>query len=119
MTTGTTSSARADTTARALPLLTIYASIGNSDDRLTQHRWSVYAASFINTIHRHISPAYLPGQIHGIWYSAPDSEFQNACVCFEATPDQAAKLRADLTAVRELQQQDSIAWAEVTRTEFI
>ena len=99
-------------------MLTVYASIGNSDDKLSQQRWSVYAQSFVSTIHRHVSPRYLPGQVHGIWYSAPDAPWQNACVCFEATPEQAALVRQDLEELRKHQEQDSIAWA-VARTEFI
>jgi hypothetical protein len=95
-------------------VLTIYASIGNSDDKLSQHEWSVYVRSFVNTVHRYVRP----GQVHGIWHSFPDDPYQNACICFEATPEQAADVRRDLEELRQLHRQDSIAWA-TAQTEFI
>lgn len=94
-------------------MLTVYASIGNSDDKLTQYRWGVYVQSFLNTIRRHAS------QVHGEWYSAPDAPWQNACCCFEVTPDSAITIRQDLNELRILHEQDSIAWAVAPLTEFI
>lgn len=105
--------------ATLVPIITIYASIGNSDDRLPQQQWSVYAQSFVTTIQRHVGPHWLPGGVHGEWYSLSNAPWQNACVCFEATADQARLIRADLEELRTLHDQDSVAWAEVTRTEFI
>jgi hypothetical protein len=51
--------------------MTIYISIGNSDDKLTQFQW----ASFQNDVSRALDA--FGAHIHGQWYSAPDSAFQN------------------------------------------
>ena len=93
--------------------ITVYASIGNSDDKLTQVRWSGYTRRFVNEINQYAS------HVHGIWYAAPDSPFQNACVCFEIDADDAAFVRAQLAGVCRAFEQDSIAWAVAPTTEFI
>ncbi|GAA4225994.1 hypothetical protein GCM10022254_09420 [Actinomadura meridiana] len=94
-------------------MITVYASIGNSDDKLTQTRWSGLAQRFVNEINQFAS------RIHGVWYSAPDSRYQNACVCFEITGARAPYLREYLAAACKDFDQDSIAWAVVQGTEFI
>jgi hypothetical protein len=92
-------------------MITVYASIGNSDDKLTQARWSEFADLFVTIIRAHAVA------IHGVWYSRPDAPFQNACVCFEVDED-AVPLRLELTHLCAEFEQDSIAWAVAT-TEFI
>lgn len=94
-------------------LVAVYASIGNSDDRLTQARWSGLARRFENEINQYAT------RVHGVWYSAPDAPFQNACVCFEIEADDAAFVRGQLGRVAAAFEQDSIAWAVVQGTEFI
>lgn len=90
----------------------IYASIGNSDDKLTQSRWAKFVNVTITTIRGHAKA------IHGEWMSAPNAPFQNACVCFEITDEAAAELKHELNILRVAFDQDSIAWA-VAETEFI
>jgi hypothetical protein len=92
--------------------ITVYASIGNSDDKLTQRRWSEFADLFVTIIRAHAE------QVHGVWYSRPDAPWQNACVCFEIGDDE-IPLRMELAHLAVEYEQDSIAWAEVDTTEFI
>lgn len=94
-------------------MLTVYASIGNSDNRLSQGSWSGYVRSVLTVIRRNAD------RVHGEWFSAPDAPWQNACCCFEVTPDGATSIRADLEVLRVLHDQDSIAWAVAPRTEFL
>ena len=90
----------------------IYASIGNSDDKLSQHDWHRYAMSFIAAIRQATI------HIHGEWASLPVAPFQNACMCFEIDADGAILLKHTLSEIRDEYGQDSIAWA-VAETEFI
>lgn len=93
--------------------LTVYASIGNSDDRLTQAQWSGLTRRLANEVNQHAD------RVHGVWYSAPDSRYQNACACFEVTEKRAAYLRECLALACRDFRQESIAWAVVQGTEFI
>lgn len=93
-------------------MITVYASIGNSDDKLTQKRWSEFADLFATMIQVH------PTTVHGVWYSRPDAPFQNACACFEIAGHDVPILRSELARLADEFDQDSIAWA-VAQTEFI
>lgn len=93
--------------------ITVYASIGNSDDKLPQFAWSAFVGDFADAIER---PAE---RIHGMWFSASDSPYQNACVCFEIGAALAEDLKAQLAEIRTRYGQDSIAWAVVSETEFV
>jgi hypothetical protein len=92
--------------------MTIYVSIGNSDDKLTQFQW----ASFQNDVSRALDA--FGAHIHGQWYSAPDSAFQNACWCVEVGPRHIEGLRTRLARIAATYEQDSIVWARA-ETEFI
>lgn len=94
-------------------LLTVYAAIGNSDDRLGQHPWSTYVAEFLDLVRTHAEA------VHGEWFSAPDSPYQNACACFEVLLEDVADLRTALTQLRAEYGQDSMAWAVAHPTEFL
>jgi hypothetical protein len=94
--------------------VTVYASIGNSDDRLSQRVWADYAEEFVTEIEASAE------EIFGILFSEPSSPYQNACVAFQTGSRAAADdLRSALTKIRERFKQDSIAWAEVPETAFI
>lgn len=88
----------------------ILISIGNSDDKLTQHEW----AMFIDRVRALVKWDAL--QIHGEWFSAPDSPWQNANWCVEITAAEwgnvRALLRQDLREIAGAFGQDSIAWTE-------
>lgn len=93
---------------------TIYISIGNSDDKLTQQQW----ASFYRHVNLAIRDA--ASAVHGQWVSEPAAAWQNACWCVEI-PDNGSigMLRGRLAAEAAAYLQDSIAWAEVPVTEFL
>ena len=93
--------------------MTVYVSIGNSDDKLTQSRW----AGFISEVEGQLKgfPFY------GAWFSRPDVAWQNACWCIDLTDVPAPainRLKHALSRIADSYQQDSIAWAEA-KTEFI
>lgn len=90
-----------------------YATIGNSDDGLTQAQWAVFSAEFIRLI-RHYAE-----EVYGVWHSGPAEPWQNCCAGFRLRRENALALRGELTTLRIFYSQDSIAWAIVTRTEFI
>lgn len=91
---------------------TIYISIGNSDDKLTQNEWAHFYAEVEHAI------AATCTTMHGRWFSAGDSAFQNACWCVDLFAEHEPRLRGMLSRAAKAWQQDSIAWAEAT-TEFI
>lgn len=93
---------------------TIYISIGNSDDRLTQAEWSRFYRRVALAIRDNVTTS------HGAWVSEPASAWQNACWCVEI-PDNGteALLKHLLALAAEDFRQDSIAWAETAHTDFI
>jgi hypothetical protein len=91
---------------------TVYISIGNSDDKLTQAEWSQYVVEIIARV-------VSIGHTHGAWFSLPHTPYQNACWCVEFTSAaDVAEAREVATEIREKYRQDSIAWA-CAETEFI
>jgi hypothetical protein len=93
--------------------LTVYVSIGNSDDKLTQQRWSAFYGQAAAAVRAQAE------RIYGEWLSAPQSQWQNACVGFTVTPTAAAHLKDDLRALAAYFGQESIAWAEVGNEEML
>lgn len=91
--------------------LTVYACIGNSDDKLTQQRWHEFWCEFRAVV-------VTAARVHGEWLSISCAPYQNGCICFEITPEAAAILKASLAELASRFGQDSIAWA-VAATEFI
>ena len=93
---------------------TIYVSIGNSDDKLTQREWAEFCIKVEREVYR------WGGRVYGAWQSAPVSEYQNACWCFDVLNEWAEEQhkKALKNLAREYHQ-DSIAWAEVTTTQFL
>lgn len=94
-------------------MLTVYISIGNSDDKLAQGDWaSLYAA-----VDQVIQRAVL--RIHGAWTSQTTDPWQNACWCVEIEETGAPWLRDRLANLALAYDQDSIAWAVAPTTEFL
>lgn len=92
--------------------VTVYVSIGNSDNRLTQRRW----AEFAWAMHSELEPL---GHFHGEWASDPLGPFQNACWCIEfESGERAALARALVATIGRKYQQQAIAWA-VAETEMV
>jgi hypothetical protein len=93
--------------------MNVYISIGNSDDKLTQHQWSQYVLEVITM-------AVSLGHVHGSWASNSLVAWQNACWCVEYPSEAAAETAKDeLRALARKYGQDSIAWAVAPETEFL
>lgn len=91
---------------------TVYASIGNSDDKLTQARWSEFHGKFTAAVRSHAL------QVYGNWVSLSADPWQNACIGFEIGHETSERLQRDLAELAAEYDQDSIAWAEAD-TRFI
>lgn len=91
----------------------VYATIGNSDDQLGQARWSTFAHEFVKIIRIHAS------EIHGVWWSLPDSPWQNCCVGFAIDETAMTSLMEALTALRAAFGQEAIAWVRGYPPEMI
>lgn len=94
-------------------MATVYSSIGNSDDRLTQARWSEFHALFAAAVRDYATA------VHGSWLSVPADPWQNACIAFDVHANDAGDLKRELRMLAAQYGQDSIAWAEVVGTEFL
>jgi hypothetical protein len=94
-------------------LVTVYASIGNSDDKLSQARWSAYHERFEDVIRDRAKTVY------GDWLSLPNSGWQNACVAFGVDPAEVPFLKSELRDLAAAFDQDAVAWAEAPVTEFV
>lgn len=93
--------------------MNVYVTIGNSDDGLTQARWSEYCAQV-----EHLITGVAP-TVYGIWFSRSDSRWQNACFSFEAYEGAwADHLKSRLADIAHAYEQKSVAWVEGT-VEFI
>lgn len=98
----------------------VYISTGNSDDKLTQHRWSMLLFEINKLIEFYAEQGIVT--IHGRWYSSPVTAYQNACFGIEFTPpvgNYANALKDALRGIATEFHQDSIAWAEVNETDFL
>lgn len=91
---------------------TVYVSIGNSYDKLTQRDWSSFYWHTNAVVREHAET------VHGAWVSQSTSAWQNACWCIEIDDEAAGFLAAELSSLANVYHQDSIAWAEAT-TKFI
>jgi hypothetical protein len=93
--------------------VTVYISIGNSDDKLTQAEWSAFALDLAAEVAS-------VGHLHGSWASQPLSPWQNACWCVEYPGEkEAAAARATAAVIGRKYQQESISWAVALRTDFL
>jgi len=93
-------------------LVTVYVSIGNSDDKLPQARWHEYWIALRELVVRYAV------EVHGEWLSIPVSPYQNACLCFDVLPDDVTPVKRELAGLAGRFGQHSIAWAEA-QTEFL
>lgn len=97
----------------SLEYLIAYVTIGNSDDKLEQHDW----ANFIRELKATLSD--FTGRTYIEAYSAPDSTWQNMCICKEIHRNDLDRLRAALRALRATYRQDSVALVTAGRTELV
>lgn len=92
--------------------ITVYVTIGNSDDKLSQAAWSDFIADVDYQLDFY---AY---KRHGQWFSAPDAPWQNACWCVVLWLRNVEQVKAKLKTLAVTYGQDSIAWAPAT-VEFL
>lgn len=93
--------------------ITVYVSIGNSDDKLTQAEWSRFVADVRGDI------ICAGGAFLGSWVSPSSDPWQNACWCFTIVPGVRDRLRECLASRGREFRQDAVAWAEVPVTDFL
>lgn len=92
-------------------MTTVYASIGNTDNKLTQQEWSRFVFEFQQCM------TAFARDVYGVWLSESSSSYQNACIAIQTNePD---NLRVALAMLAHTYQQDSIAFATVARTESL
>ena len=93
--------------------ITVYVSIGNSDDKLTQARWSEFHGKVNEAVRDRARSVF------GDWASIPTDPWQNSCIAFGIDYDDVPFLKSELRELAATVGQDSIAWAEARLTEFV
>lgn len=93
--------------------ITVYVSVGNSDDKLTQARWSEFRGLATTAVRDRAR------QVYGDWVSPSADPWQNACIAFAVDYDEVPFLKSELRELAAKFGQDSVAWAEVRLTEFV
>lgn len=94
-------------------MITVYVTIGNSDDKLTQSEWSDFITRIQHAFHN------LAYHQHGEWFSNPDSKYQNAIWCIEVREVMIHRIKDQLSMIAKKFRQESIAWVEAKDVEFI
>lgn len=91
--------------------LTVFASIKNDGDLLSQPRWHAMQLKVRQRIMNYAGP------VHGEWFTAPISPYQGMCLSFEVTGTAAETLKAELRkAAADFGV--SVKWSEAL-TEFL
>ncbi len=97
-------------------MITVYLTIGNSDDKLSQAAWSAYCDDVTYVVN---AAARDGGRVHAACFSSPTVPWQNAIWCVELDDGRAAVLRRALALLARRYRQDSIAWAQVDQVDMI
>lgn len=97
--------------------LTVYLTIGNTDDKLTQAEW----AKFIGDVNASLILAKMDGgTVQFAGHSFPDAPWQNALWCIQIPDDTAADaLKTRMAQLARRHRQDSIAWAQVDKVDMV
>lgn len=90
---------------------TVYISIGNSDDKLTQKTWSQFVGD--------LDEVCSVFERHGAWSSQSWSPYQNACICVVVPNAEVRELRNALRSLARRYSQGSIAMAVVDEVEMV
>lgn len=116
--------------------VTVYVTIGNSDDKLTQRQWSQFCEhlDWVLAARNYVvqdrplpgweaRPSWAAGGNEfkriGDWYSLPDLPYQNRCVAGRVPADLVDRLRGQLAVLAGWYWQDSIALAVVDQAELV
>lgn len=93
--------------------MSVYISIGNTDDKLSQKQWHDYVNDVNGTIEMYAD------KIHSYCFSLPNAPWQNCIWCcdFALAIDEKC-CKEDLASLAGNYGQDSIAWGP-SQTEFI
>jgi hypothetical protein len=93
-------------------------SIGNSDDKLTQRRWSEFVEAVSYVVRQ--AGKFEGAQVHGEYFSPSSAPWQNACWWLQLPTDPMGTeaLRIRLGQLRDEYGQKSIAWL-AGETEFL
>lgn len=91
---------------------TVVISIGNSDDKLTQKRWSEFIDDVVWSIARYGLTIHFNG------YSVPTASWQNACWIIQVPEEHIHQIGFELSRIADKYQQDSIALL-IGETEFV
>lgn len=103
----------AEPQAEVVPLVragNFYITIGNSDDKLSQHRWSKFCASVIDTCNYYASEVFIVG------HTKPDDPWQTMIVSVELPLVNVESMQEELRNIKRIFQQESIAWAKAEVT---
>lgn len=88
--------------------IAVYVAIGNSDNKLTQLEWSHFCEHVDSYIRKNTKWV----KVHGEWYSATNSQYQNACWSMAIyDKDTAEWLKQKLRETAHRYKQESILWA--------
>ena len=87
--------------------------IGNSDDKLSQIDWS----GFCDEVSEELLLAST--QVYGVWYSIPNSAYQNAAWHVNLSGPYVKSVKQELRHIAHKYNQDSIAWSETPVTVFL
>lgn len=88
----------------------IYVVIGNSDDKLSQERWAI----FIKDID--VAVQGMAKHVHGVFFAAPNSPFQNACWSIIIDETDVEYVQRRLSHLASKYSQQSIVWADAETT---
>lgn len=97
-------------------MTTVYVTIGNSDDKLSQASWSRFCDDVTYLIS---ATARDGGRVHAACFSGPAVPWQNAIWCVELHGNRVTALRGGLALLARRYRQDSIAWAQVDQVDMI
>lgn len=89
---------------------TVIVQIGNSDNKLTQEKWSKFFIETEEYVKQYAAMVHFSG------HSLPDSMYQNAAFIFEINLEEKLMLRSKLEKLCAWNNQDSIAWTEGSTT---
>jgi hypothetical protein len=104
---------------------TAFIILGNSDNKLTQEQWADACTDLAN-LPRNISEDWeIDIQVQGVWYSLPNSPFQNMCICFSVSILRVDEklfmkfLRSWIRSLAAYTNQDSVAFSYDDCVEFL